>query len=313
MDEISMALDILVIVVPVTLFFISFVIARQYRALQSVSIFSKMFVEHRLLLSIGVGLFLSLVLAVVFLSAVEFSTKLFFVFAGLFLFGAAGFYFGITLGWGKEASVVRDGISVGQIRMDPLPSNVIVENTSGVIKIVINGQKKWVWFVLLLSQWIFVGLCLLPFGGLMLFAVLQDFLPIYLNISLVGVCVGGFAIYLLYTKFRQTLEYIFDQEIIEIDHLSVKIEKSGFSFKSRKVYPAENIKKITVLFSSGGTNMPVRRSPYVNSNLPVFILWHNHGLKRYHVFGKGVDLADAQNILETIYNRFPQYRGREFD
>jgi hypothetical protein len=43
--------------------------------------------------------------------------------------------------------------------------------------------------------------------------------------------------------------------------------------------------------------------------MPAFILWHNRGLKRYHTFGRAVDLADAQRILEMVYAKFPQYKG----
>ncbi|MBN1363480.1 MAG: hypothetical protein JW976_01610 [Syntrophaceae bacterium] len=296
------------IVVPVSMFFGGFFTARQFRALQNVSIFSRIFIERKLLLSVGMGLFISLSLAVIFSSAVEFSTKLLLILVGLFLLATASFYIGITLGWGQMISVARDGETVGQIQMDSLPDNVVMDDTSGAVKITINTRKRWAWFVMSLSQWLFIGLFGLPILGLLLISALQDLVPVYFNI-LIGVCVGGLALYLLYTKFQQALEYVFDKEIIEIDHLSVKIEKSGSGFKSRKEYPAENIKKITVLFSSGGANTPIRRSPYVNSIVPAFILWHNHGPKRYHAFGRAVDLADAQSILEMIYSKFPQYRG----
>jgi len=107
----------------------------------------------------------------------------------------------------------------------------------------------------------------------------------------------------------QALEFIFDKEIIEIDNLSVRIEKYGAKFSSRKEYPAENIKRITGMFSFGGTNTVLNRSPFRNSNLPVFMMWHNHGVKRYRTFGKAVDLVDAQRILELVHAKFPQYKG----
>jgi hypothetical protein len=107
----------------------------------------------------------------------------------------------------------------------------------------------------------------------------------------------------------EALEFLFDKEIIEIDNLSVRIEKYGSKFSSKKEYPAENIKKITAMFSFSGTNAVIKRSPFVNSNVPAFIMWHNHGLKRYRTFGRAVDLADAQRILEMVYAKFPQYKG----
>jgi hypothetical protein len=63
------------------------------------------------------------------------------------------------------------------------------------------------------------------------------------------------------------------------------------------------------VFSIGGTNVSMRRTPFVNSNMPAFIMWHNHGLKRFRWFGRAVDLADAQRILEMVYSKFPQYKG----
>jgi hypothetical protein len=63
------------------------------------------------------------------------------------------------------------------------------------------------------------------------------------------------------------------------------------------------------MFSLGGTNAMIKRSPFVNSNMPAFMMWHNHGLKRYSSFGRAVDLADAQRILEMVYAKFPQYKG----
>ena len=107
----------------------------------------------------------------------------------------------------------------------------------------------------------------------------------------------------------QALEFIFDKEVIEIDNLSVRIEKYGSKFSSKKEYPAENIKRITGMFSLNGTNTALKRSPFLNSNMPVFMMWHNRGVKRYHTFGKAVDLADAQRILEMVYAKFPQYKG----
>jgi hypothetical protein len=121
--------------------------------------------------------------------------------------------------------------------------------------------------------------------------------------------VGACVLYVLYARFQDTLEYLFDKEVIEIDNFSVKIENSTSSFKSKKEYPADNIKKITTMFSLGGTNVVTKRSPFINSNMPAFMIWHNRGLKRYRTFGRAVDLADAQRILETIYSRFPQYKG----
>jgi hypothetical protein len=153
-----------------------------------------------------------------------------------------------------------------------------------------------------------MGFCVLPFVGLLLISVLQNFLPESINI-LVWILVGGLVLFLIYREFQKALEYVYDKEIVEFNNLSVKIENYGSGLKSKKIYPVDNIKKITTMFPSGRRNVAIKRSPFVNSNMPAFMMWHNRGLKRYRSFGRAVDFADAQNILETIYTKFPQYEG----
>jgi hypothetical protein len=53
----------------------------------------------------------------------------------------------------------------------------------------------------------------------------------------------------------------------------------------------------------------LRRSRFLNSNMDAFVMWHNRGLKRYRTFGRAVDPADAQRIVELVYAKFPQYKG----
>ena len=157
-------------------------------------------------------------------------------------------------------------------------------------------------------QWVIMSLLILPIASLIVISLLQNYLPQNFRF-LVWLLVGGLVLYLLYIKFWEALEFVFDKEIVEIDNLSVRIEKYGSGFSSKKEYPAENIKKITAMFSFGGTNIVLKRSPFMNSNMPAFMMWHNRGLKRYRTFGKAIDLADAQRILEMIYSKFPQYKG----
>ena len=119
-----------------------------------------------------------------------------------------------------------------------------------------------------------MGLCILPIAGFALISFLQNYLPQSFRF-LVWVLVVGLVLYLLYTKFMQTLEFVFDKEIIEIDHQAVRIEKYGLRFSSKKEYSEENIKKITGMFSFAGTNTAIKRSPFANTNMPAFMMWHN--------------------------------------
>ncbi len=299
---------IFLIVVPIAMFFSGFLIARQLRALQNVPLISMMFVQRKWLSSAIMGIFISGIFSLITFLETEFSAWNILAFFIMFLIASASYYFGITFGWGRSLSSSESIASVNQTRLNALPDNVVLDDTLNSVKVTINTQKRWMWFVMSLFQLAFVGLCALPIVGLIVISILQGYLPKNLNF-LIWVFVGGLVLYLIYTQFQEALEYVFDKETIEIDNLSVKIEKYGLGFKSRKEYSADNIKKITTMFSFGGTNVVIRRSPFVNSNMPAFMMWHNRGLKRYRSFGRAVDLADAQSILETIYSRFPQYKG----
>lgn len=289
------------------MFFSGFFVARQLRTLQNVPFISMMFVQRKLLTSAVMGIFISVIFSLPMFLATKFSAWNILAFVVMGLIASASHYFGITVGWGQSLFVDENVIPSNQTQINALPDNVTVDDTLNSVKITIITQKRWGWFVMSLFSWGVMAFCALPIVGLILISVLQNYLPENTNI-LIWLLVGGFMLYLIYSKFQEVLEYVFDKEIIEIDYQSVKIEKYGSGFKSKKEYSADNIKKITTLFF-GGTNREIRRSPFVNSNIPAFMMWRNRGLKRYRSFGRGVDLADAQNILETIYSKFPQYKG----
>ena len=299
---------VIFLIIPIAMFFSGFLIARQLRGLQNVTLISKMFVQRKWLISAVTGILISGIFSLIIFLETKFSVWHILTFVMMFLIASASYYFGITLGWGRSLSISENVISPNQTQNNALPDNIIVDDALNSVKITINTQKRWGWFVISLFQWVVLGLCALPFVGLILISVLQNYLPENTNI-LIWIFVGGLVLYLIYIKFQEALEYVFDKEIIEIDNLSVKIEKYGSGFKSRKEYSADNIKKIIAMFSFGRTNKAIRRSPFVNSNMPAFMMWHNRGLKRYRLFGRAVDLADAQSILETIYSKFPQYKG----
>ena len=294
--------------VPIAMFFGGLMISKQFRTMQNVPLFAKLYVEKRWLLSIITGGVISILFTFILSISQTFSMQFLILVVGMFLLATFSYYFGVTLGWGHTLSTDEKDTPVNQVDNNILPENIILDEQPASLRITINSQKRWGMFILSLFQWIFIGLCALPIIGLVSISILQKYLPTYLNIP-IWIIVAGLALYLIYTKFQGALEYIFDKEIIEIDNQSVTIEKYGSSFKSRKEYPADNIKKITALFSFAGTNMVIRRSPFVNPNMPAFMMWHERGLKRFRSFGRSVDLADAQNILETIYSKFPQYKG----
>jgi hypothetical protein len=304
---------IFLIIAPLAMFFSGFLIARQLRPLESATFVSKLFIEKRLLLSVITGLFISLFFTFLYSVTSGFTLSKVIAFIVLFVLASGSEYFGMKFGWGSSLSPDRTNeiitTSTNQIPVESnFPDNLTVENSISSVKITIASRKRWILFVMEASQLLVIGLCALPILSLVAVGALQNYLPQSLHF-LIWLLVGGLFLYLLYTKFTQTLEFIFDKEVIEIDNLSVRIEKYGSKFSSKKEYPAENIKRITGMFSLGGANTVFKRSPFSNTNMPVFMLWHNRGLKRYRTFGKAVDLADAQKILEMVYAKFPQYKG----
>jgi hypothetical protein len=301
---------IIFIITPISLFGAGFLVARQLRGLENVPLFSMVFIQRRLLFSVVTGFFISLIFMVILSLVNGFTSQLFFSFFGIFLLATFSYYFGVNNGWGNSVSSDKSTtISITQTSIDTgFPENIQVENSLDSVKITINSKKRWGLFAIEAFQLIVIGLCALPILSLVIISLLQNYLPQSFRF-LVWLLAGGLALYLFYTKAMEALEYIFDKEVVEINNLSVRVEKYVSQFSSKKEYPAESIKKITAMFSLGSTNLVLKRLPFLNSNLPAFVMWHNRGLKRYHTFGREIDLADAQRILEIVYSKFPQYKG----
>jgi hypothetical protein len=300
------------VICPIVIFFCGFAIARQMRPLEN-TLFFRLFIQQRLLICIITGFFFGALFTSLYSVKTGFSFSTIFSFFILFILVSTSEFYGMKLGWGKVLSTEEtfqriDPSTIQSSRMDKYPDNIFVEDFLSSIKIKIITKKRWVSFALELFQWVIIGLCSLPILSLILISWLQKYLPQNLNV-LVWVLVGGLVFYLLYNKMQDALEYIYDHEIIEFDINAVRIEKYGWRFKSKKEYPADNIKKITAIFTFAGQNPILKRSPFQNSNLPVFMIWHNRGLRRFRTFGRGIDLADGQRILETVYTKFPQYKN----
>jgi len=304
---------VFLIIPPLAMFFSGFVLARQLRPLESATFVSKLLVEKRLLLSVITGLFISIFFTFLYSVTSGFTFSKFIAFTVLFVLASGSQYFGMKFGWGRSPSteIINENTitAASQILTDSdFPEHLTIDDSLSSVRITIISKQRWILFLMEVSQLIIMGLCALPILSLVAIGALQNYLSQSLHF-LVWIVVGGLFLYLLYIKFTQALEFIFDKEIIEIDNLSVRIEKYGSKFSSKNEYPAENIRKITGMFSLGSANTVVKRSPFRNTNMPVFMLWHNRGLKWYRMFGRAVDLADAQRILEMVHAKFPQYKG----
>ena len=297
----SIYIDFL-IAVPITIFVCGFILARQIRGLENAP-----FIKHKFRFSAFIGGGSSILLAIISSLTTGLSIQQLLIIFGLFLLVTFSGYCGITIGSGRPSSETNNVTSVNRHQNNTLPENVIVDNQPSSIKITISTKKRWG----LLAMAVFplpIMICILPFVGLGVVSLMQRYLPTGLNI-LAAILVIGMMLYALYKQFRDVLEYLFDKEVIRIDNLSVRVEKYGSGFKSIKEYPADNIKTITALFSFAGANTAIKRSPFINQNVPAFILWHERGLIRFRYFGRGLDMANAQRILESVYTKYPQYRG----
>jgi hypothetical protein len=306
---------IFIILLPIVIFFTSFFMARQFRPFENTLYVKKLFGDKKwsLLFILVSSLLISALFTFLYSYKSGFSITAIVEFLVLFSLVSTAYYFGFKLGWKNKSPIKmlgeRENPTTNQIQyFNEFPENITIENSFSSVKITFQSKKRWGIFVMEMSQWLVLGICAFPLLSIMFISYLQKFLPPNLHF-LVWLILAGLIFPILYVKFMNTLEYILDKEIVVINNLSLKIEKSGFNITKKKEYLAENINKITPMFSFGGIGALRTRSPFINVNMPAFVIWLNHGLKRHRTFGSGVDLSDAQKILEIIYTKFPQYKG----
>jgi len=185
--------------------------------------------------------------------------------------------------------------------------NFVVESSITSIKATIHGRKKWVWFLPSLFVFLINAFCLLPILGLVIGSLAQKYLPgnIQAAVFLLLLCLY---LFILYKKSFDTLEYVFDKETIEINDERITVEKSGFlGLRNKKAFLAENIRGMTTSLSTSEQFSSISHPPFLSSSLGAFMIWQN-GIKPFYNFGKGVSQSDAQNLINTIYSRFPKYR-----
>lgn len=187
--------------------------------------------------------------------------------------------------------------------------NYVFEDLFNSIRITIQTNKRWGWFLPSLFIFVMNGFCALPILGLMLAGIAQKYLP-KTALSLVLFLIVALFIYILYKKLLETLEHLFDKEVVEIDDYSIKIERSGFlGFKNRRTYLAESINGIALSFPLFEQFGFLNRLPLVSpKNIGSFVIWEKHKLKAISDFGRGISQEDAQTIIESVYRKFPKYR-----
>jgi len=291
---------------PITSGFVGFLIARQLRALDATPFVGLLFGKYRWLFSLLMGLGLGGIYSIIVFGGSEFQVWNIVRAMALCLAISISYHLGTALGWKPMGFGEEKLPSTAQVPLGSLPNNLTLEDMPQLVRISIKTNKRWVWFFLALFQFVIFALVTFFLGGLVLVALLQNFLPESLRF-LSWIMAGGVVKFLIYKNFQGVIEYVFDTEVIEINHEGIMIEKSGLGFRDKKRYPADAIKHLASLFVMPSQYQITRRSPFSHS-LPVFSIWLNRSWEKTYSFGRTVDLADAQNILEIIYNRFPQYK-----
>lgn len=186
--------------------------------------------------------------------------------------------------------------------------NVTYELTPSSIKVSIRGRRKTVIFLLTFYLLLINGFCFLPLIGLFIISQVGKLLPVFFQGALI-VFVAILYFFLIRYKSSEVLDYFLDQEDIEIDERVIKIKRKGFlGVNLKKEFRAEQIKGITSTYSlKNQTNYSVF-SPITTSNIDALLIWRRDGLLPYFHFGRGLSTTDAQNVLNTIYIKFPKYR-----
>jgi len=194
-------------------------------------------------------------------------------------------------------------------QQNSLSANVSIADSLISLRIAISHPPNKGRFAFELVLLVLHGCLAIPILGFTLLAVSWHFLPLMLAVA-VSVLGVGLTCSLFYRAFRDSLEYLYDQEVIDIDNQAIKIARSGAGFKDFVEYSADHIKAINLLFPNNPKLNWLRFLPGASSaNIDRFLIYDVRGLKRMHTFGKGIQLEEARQILDSIWRRYPQYKG----
>jgi len=182
------------------------------------------------------------------------------------------------------------------------------ESTPSSIKVSIRGRRKTVMFLMTFYLLLINGICFLPIVCLVIITQVGKLLPVFFQGALI-VIVAILYYYGIKYKSSEVLDYFLDQEDIEIDEWGIKIEQKGFlGLKLKKEFSAEQIKGITSsLTMKNQTNLSIF-SPFITPNQDALLILRRKGLLPYYHCGRGISTTDTQNVLNTIYYKFPMYR-----
>jgi hypothetical protein len=115
--------------------------------------------------------------------------------------------------------------------------------------------------------------------------------------------------YCVFKIFPFISKSLIHKETIEIKDESIIIEKSGsLGFYRKITIKDDNIHGITTSFHFTHLSKFGFLIPFRSTIDGAFLIWFRHGWRKYYSFGKDVSLQDTQNMINTIYKKFPKYR-----
>lgn len=280
-----------------------FAAARRFRAFGGDSAFVGFVSSRKSVFSAVMGIFMGFVFTLFSSPTQAWSAQHWILFLELSALSAIGYHAGISFGWGAVSEPKIAAALMMPLQIASLPANIRLEEMPGILRITIQNTKKRGWFV---AQWFLVGFLAFPFLCLLVFSFFQSAISPVSQLLLFVFVLGVF-LYLAWLRFHAPLEQLYDREVIEINELAVQVELYGAGFKSREKFSARDILRITTFGSL--FDAPLPRSSFSKGGFPALLIWKNRGLKRMSSFGKGVALPDAQQIVDVIYQKFPQYKG----
>ena len=187
-------------------------------------------------------------------------------------------------------------------------SDFVIEDSFTSLKATSHGSAKWAMFLPSLVTFLAQAFCFLPVVGLGLSSYVQKNFSeaIQSMIWLFALVVVGL---FLYRELLEIAEYAYTEEVILIDEHSITVEKSGFLFlKTRKIFPAENVRGILSSSFVREQFNPLRRLPFASSGFGAFMIYQDRLWKPFYTFGKSISKREAESFLESVYRKFPKYR-----
>ena len=180
-----------------------------------------------------------------------------------------------------------------------------IEETPAGIRVTSRAKKDWMSLAHGVIGVLFLGpavIVALLFGTVIFIDSLDRNLLISLGVLTFLVIV----IFGLIRCFKEIRDFISKNETIEIDDLGVTIIKKGL-FSTRQIIPAEKIRGISLAptFPAGTALGSLLKPSAATGQLWI---WTTRKLRFPIRVGSGLSSVEAQQVLQKVSSRYPQYQ-----